>query len=362
LDFSGFNLALPNLVSEIRMDDLQKNISQVHEKLNQFFPKSNGKSVLAAEPREKFVFNKASKEVDKTLTNMAPVPMSSSLSSNPSVQLTPDASALNVPVPEVDRHNKVDLKNNWPELNFQSVEVPPSVRPLRKNLPSKTQVDASSEALASTSVEVLTQAVTLAVTASGVIPFVGAVVATDAIGAKDATDAAGQRAAAAAGAHPQNKKWLKLLGGATIAFVLPMGVYGYGVIYPSHNCQGYEQQTRLWTTQGDASLASATQETQVAQAHRIEIRRGEIFLDNHRFPFYKELNQDNHFATQTSSGFHGSFTSHAVENRVYAFDFNTATQALKIYTQSSGMRFIDGEVGQMRVSAVFSGQCENPWL
>jgi hypothetical protein len=47
---------------------------------------------------------------------------------------------------------------------------------------------------------------------------------------------------------------------------------------------------------------------------------------------------------------------------VYAFDFNTATQALKIYTQSSGIRFIDGEVGQMRVSAVFSGQCENPWL
>jgi hypothetical protein len=47
---------------------------------------------------------------------------------------------------------------------------------------------------------------------------------------------------------------------------------------------------------------------------------------------------------------------------VYAFDFNTATQTLKIYTQSSGLRFIDGEVGQMRVSAVFSGQCENPWL
>jgi hypothetical protein len=172
----------------------------------------------------------------------------------------------------------------------------------------------------------------------------------------------GEAATVATVAHPQNKKWLKLLGGATIAFVLPMGVYGYSAIYPSHSCQGHEQQTRLWTPQGDASLASATQETQLAQAHRIEIRRGEIFLDNHRFPLYKELNQDNHFASQTSSGFHGSYTSHAVENMFYAFDFNTATQALKIYTQSSGLRFIDGEVGQMRASAVFSGQCENPWL
>lgn len=276
-----------------------------------------------------------------------------SKSSNSSVELTPDSPPLNVSVSEVDRQNKADLKNNWPELNFQSVEVPPSARPLRKSRSSKTQVNISSEALAETPVDVLEQAVTLAVTASGAIPVVGAA---------DATVATGVRLTGAAAANPQNKKWLKLLGGVTIAFVLPMGVYGYGVIYPSHNCQGYEQQTRLWTNQGDASLASATHETQAAQAHRIEIRRGEIFLDNHRFPFYKELNQDNHFATQTSSGFHGSYTSHAVENMVYAFDFNTATQALKIYTQSSGMRFIDGEVGQMRVSAVFSGQCENPWL
>ena len=357
LDFSGFNLALPNLVSEIRIDDLQKNIGQVHGKLDQFFPKRNGKSVLAGEPREKFVFNRASKGVDKTLSNIAQTPPAIlSKSSNSSVELTPDSPPLNVSVSEVDRQNKADLKNNWPELNFQSVEVPPSVRPLRKSLSSKTQLNTSSEALAETPVDVLEPVVTLAVTASGAIPVVGATEATD------VTVATGVRLTGAAGAKPQNKKWLKLLGGVTIAFVLPMGVYGYGVIYPSHNCQGYEQQTRLWTNQGDTSLASATQETQAAQAHRIEIRRGEIFLDNHRFPIYKELNQDNHFATQTSSGFHGSYTSHAVENMVYAFDFNTATQTLKIYTQSSGLRFIDGEVGQMRVSAVFSGQCESPWL
>ena len=355
LDFSGFNLAPPILVSEIRIDDLQKNIGQVHGKLDRFFPKRNGKSVLAAEPKEKFAITRASKEVDKTLSNIAQVPATMlSKSSNSSLELTPDSPPVNVSVSKVDRQNKADLKNNWPELNFQSVEVPPSVRPPRKSLSPKTDVNTSTEALAETPVDVFAQAVTLAAIPSDAVPIEGAAGATDAIGAKDATDAAG--------AHPQNKKWLKLLGGATIAFVLPMGVYGYGVIYPSHNCQGQEQQTRLWTTQGDASLASATQETQAAQAHRIEIRRGEIFLDNHRFPFYKELNQDNHFATQTSSGFHGSYTSHAVENMVYAFDFNTATQALKIYTQSSGMRFIDGEVGQMRVSAVFSGQCENPWL
>jgi hypothetical protein len=163
-------------------------------------------------------------------------------------------------------------------------------------------------------------------------------------------------------ARPQNKKWLKLLGGATVVCVLPLGVYGYGALYPTLSCQGQEQQTRLWTTQGDASSTSAAQEDRVAQTHRIEIRRGEIYLDNHRFPLYKELNRDNHFAAQTPSGFHGSYSTHAVETMAYAFDFNSATQSLKIYTHSSGLRFIDGEVGQMKLSAVFTGQCEKPWL
>jgi hypothetical protein len=141
-----------------------------------------------------------------------------------------------------------------------------------------------------------------------------------------------------------------------------LGVYGYGALYPTLSCQGFDQQTSLWAPQGDASSASANQENRIAQTHRIEIRRGEIYLDNHRFPLYKELNRDNHFAAQTPSGFHGSYSTHAVETMAYAFDFNAANQSLKIYTHSSGLRFIDGEVGQMKLSAVFTGQCEKPWL
>jgi hypothetical protein len=155
---------------------------------------------------------------------------------------------------------------------------------------------------------------------------------------------------------------LKVLAGTAVALVLPLGVYAYGALYPTLSCQGQEQQTRLWTTQGDASSTTATQENRAAQTHRIEIRRGEIYLDNHRFPLYKELNRDNHFAAKTPAGFQGSYTSQAVENMAYAFDFNTATKALKIYTHSSGLRFIDGEMGQMKLSAVFSGQCEKPWF
>jgi hypothetical protein len=149
---------------------------------------------------------------------------------------------------------------------------------------------------------------------------------------------------------------------AALVIAMPLGVHGYGQLYPTLNCQGQTQQSRYWTTQGEPTSTSVVQENKTSEMHKIEIRRGEVYLDNHRFPLYKELNQDNHFAAQTPVGFHGSYSSHAVENMSYAFEFNAATQALRVFSQSSGTRFIDGEVGQMRVVAVFAGQCAKPWF
>ena len=144
--------------------------------------------------------------------------------------------------------------------------------------------------------------------------------------------------------------------------VLPMGVYGYGALYPSLHCQGVTEQSRVWMIEAESGMSSASQDSRFAEMHRIEIRRGEVYLDNHRFPLYKELNKDNHFAAQTGQGFQGGYTKHSVENMSYAFDFNETTQALRVFSQSSGVRFIEGEEGHMRVIAVFTGKCEKPWL
>ena len=357
LDFSGFNLAPPNLVSEIRLDDLQKNIGQVHEKLNQFFPKREGKSVLTGEPREKFVLNRASKEVEKSLTNLTPVPTTSSLSSNPSVQSTPDASALDVWVSKVEPQNKVDLKNNWPELNFQPVAVAPSVRPARRPL--------ASDGLASQAANVAIEAnqvteVSVNASADETLQLVEPMASSDG----STEHSVDQRPKATSGSAPVKPvRSLKYFGmAAAVVIAMPMGVYGYGAIYPSLNCQGQTQQSRFWTTPGEAGSTSVMQENKMTEMHKLEIRRGEVYLDNHRFPLYKELNRDNHFAAQTPVGFHGSYTSHTVESMTYAFEFNAQTQALRVFSQSSGMRFIDGEVGQMKVVAVFAGQCSKPWF
>jgi len=315
-EFFGFVSETPNLISEIRVDDLQKNIGQVHDKLDRIKPK------------------RLTKVVSKPVITASPV------------------NSVVVAV-EVEVKTPQQSPPSSSEWNFQPVEMTKITRPLRKRLTAQATVNTSTEDLAEPSVEVFAHSTKVA--------------PTTALGAGSGSGSGaealeGASTSASVMARPQNKKWLKLLGGATVVCVLPLGVYGYGALYPTLSCQGQEQQTRLWTTQGDASSTSATQEDRVAQTHRIEIRRGEIYLDNHRFPLYKELNRDNHFAAQTPSGFHGSYSTHAVETMAYAFDFNSATQSLKIYTHSSGLRFIDGEVGQMKLSAVFTGQCEKPWL
>jgi hypothetical protein len=315
-NFFGFASETPNLISEIRVDDLQKNIGQVHDKLDRIKPKRLAKAASI------------------------PVPSPS-----------PVNSAVVAVAVDVEVQTPTYIPNHSPEWNFQPVEMTKITRPLRKRLTTPTDVNTSTQDLAEPLVEVFEPATSAAPT------IVSSV-------AEIATEGASRSASRSASAVPRPRytKWFKVLGGTTVALVLPLGVYAYGALYPTLSCQGLEQQTRLWTPQGDANSTSATQETRVAQTHRIEIRRGDIYLDNHRFPLYKELNRDNHFAAKTPAGFQGSYTSQAVENMAYAFDFNTATKALKIYTHSSGLRFIDGEMGQMKLSAVFSGQCEKPWF
>ena len=328
LDFAAYMSTSPNLVSDIRLDGLQKNIDQVHGKLDRINPKRHEKTAITPLP------------VD-------PVPTS------PKVQID-----------EVQIRNTVTVDNSWPELNFQTVIVPKVERPLRK-IPTAivSNTNASDEFPTETQAEVLTDLGSEVDSVEALaVPQDVPSIAHEIKSNHEAALPKSVSVAAKPSIAVKPSRALKFMGLATACVLLPMGVYGYGALYPTLSCQGQAQQSRFWTTEGDTTSTAMVQENRVVETHHIEIRRGEVYLDNHRFPLYKELNRDNYFAAQTPVGFHGSYTTHAVENMSYAFDFNTATQVLNIYTQSNGIRFIEGEVGQMKVSAVFMGQCEKPWF
>ena len=326
LDFSGYVTGTPNLVSDNRVSDLQVNIGQVHEKLNRMTPNK---------PYEKN--NLGNVESMSTATVQVP---------NPPESL-----------------NRATITHDWPELNFQPVEVAQFVKPQRKIIPSEALADGERrEAHSGDRVVTFDPLPPLPESSLGEDTHAQALrdMSNTAVSAGTAVTADGFVTSSVVASQALKGRPLlsaKMLSALAAMVILPMGVYAYGQIYPTLVCQGQVQQSRFWTAEGSTNSTALTQDNRQSEMHRIEIRRGEVYLDNHRFPLYKELNQDNHIAAQTPKGFQGSYTTHAVENMSYAFDFNTRTQVLQLFTQLSGVRFIDGDVGQMRVVAVFAGQC-----
>jgi uncharacterized tellurite resistance protein B-like protein len=146
------------------------------------------------------------------------------------------------------------------------------------------------------------------------------------------------------------------------AISLPLVMLAYGWIYPTMVCQGQSHQWQTFSPDSDVSAAKVMEDQQIFERHLLQIRRGEININNQRFPLYKELNPHNHFAQQTKDGFKGTYSNHVVDSMNYAFQFNKVTGELNVNTSSEGVRYFDGESGRVEVFSNFKGQCENRWF
>jgi len=140
---------------------------------------------------------------------------------------------------------------------------------------------------------------------------------------------------------------------------IPLVGLAYGFIYPTLSCQGTVHRVQHWQPEGSDSQILMDETNPERQL--MQIRRGEINLNNQRFPLYKELNPNNHIAMQTNTGFRGVYSTYAADQMNYAFDFDREKGELKITTRSSGVRFIDGQSGKIDVLSDFIGRCDNRW-
>ena len=146
------------------------------------------------------------------------------------------------------------------------------------------------------------------------------------------------------------------------AISLPLAVFAYGLIYPTMVCQGQAHQRQTFATEGDLTAATLIEDQHIFERHLLQIRRGEININNQRFPLYKEWSSSNHFAQQTNAGFAGSFSSHMVDRMTYAFEYNQKSGELSIKTSSEGVRYFNGATGRSEVFSNFKGRCDNRWF
>ena len=147
-----------------------------------------------------------------------------------------------------------------------------------------------------------------------------------------------------------------------LAVSCPLVVFAYGWIYPTMVCQGQAHQVQSWSPDGELSEPSVIEDDHQPERHLLQIRRGEVNINNQRFPLFKELNPSNHFAQNTHEGFNGSYTNHVVDRMDYAFTYNKRNGELSIISKSDGVRYFDGQSGRVEITSNFKGQCENRWF
>jgi uncharacterized tellurite resistance protein B-like protein len=147
-----------------------------------------------------------------------------------------------------------------------------------------------------------------------------------------------------------------------LAVSCPLVVFAYGWIYPTMVCQGQAHQVQSWSPDGELSEPRVIEDDHQPERHLLQIRRGEVNINNQRFPLFKELNPSNHFAQNTHEGFNGSYTNHVVDRMDYAFTYNKRNGELSIISKSDGVRYFDGQSGRVEITSNFKGQCENRWF
>ena len=147
-----------------------------------------------------------------------------------------------------------------------------------------------------------------------------------------------------------------------LAVSCPLVVFAYGWIYPTMVCQGQAHQVQSWSPDEELSEPRVIDDDRQPERHLLQIRRGEVHINNQRFPLFKELNPSNHFAQNTPEGFNGSYTNHVVDRMEYAFSYNKRNGELSIVSKSDGVRYFDGQSGRVEITSNFKGQCENRWF
>ena len=147
-----------------------------------------------------------------------------------------------------------------------------------------------------------------------------------------------------------------------LAVSCPLVVFAYGWIYPTMVCQGQAHQVQSWSPDGELSEPRVIEDDRQPERHLLQIRLGEVNINNQRFPLFKELNPSNHFAQNTPEGFNGSYTNHVVDRMDYAFSYNKRNGELSIVSKSDGVRYFDGQSGRVEITSNFKGQCENRWF
>lgn len=150
-----------------------------------------------------------------------------------------------------------------------------------------------------------------------------------------------------------------VLGVALVVFVATaLMAFGYEYYYPKYVCNGQVRKEILWS--GGGKSDEVLLDKKEALSMSMIVRRGAIYLNEIRFPFYKELTNKSNFAAVTEVGYKGSYEEAGLleGSSEFEFTFNRYTKVLSTRNKSTQMHFYKGVIGNDRATLEYLGECK----
>jgi hypothetical protein len=147
----------------------------------------------------------------------------------------------------------------------------------------------------------------------------------------------------------------------SLVILIFLGVIYYSIyqyIYPQRICVGEITKKIVWTNKISKEKIILKDEKSPLTISFV-IKRGAIYLNEDRFPFYKELSGENNIAIKTEIGYQGEYSKYGFlgGESFFKFKFNEVSSFL--YTENDGkaLHLYENKEGIDSAKLEFIGAC-----
>ena len=149
-------------------------------------------------------------------------------------------------------------------------------------------------------------------------------------------------------------------------FIIALTVIFYllnQILYPQRVCSGEVTQKLVWTDNTTNERKILIDEKKPLLISFV-FKRGAIYLNDDRFPLYKELSGVDNFAQKTESGYSGQYSQQGLlgQESNFTFRFNELTSMLFTENQAKGMHIYENKDGSDSLKIEFAGNCSRKFL
>lgn len=136
----------------------------------------------------------------------------------------------------------------------------------------------------------------------------------------------------------------------------------YHILYPTMICRGSYSKLNKWTSDYNSADVKIIEDNKVDVSWSLLIRRDALYINEDRFPLFKELNYKNIHAEKTQFGYRGKYQTNMIQQWDYSFEYNNITNQLSASVSAAGFHILDGKGGKDKLKATFVGVCERKWF